>query len=648
MERRAASGLLCGLAHLAPAAAIAGGALPASARAAQNAAAWPGWRGDGSGVGAARNLPTHWDQRTNVVWRIALPGKGNSSPVLQDGRIFLTAWELGGKVRLVLCHDAATGRQLWRREYKVAKPAETYEKNGYASATPIAAAGRVYAFFDDPGLVALDADGKKLWTRPLGPFQNSWSLAASPALCGEVLVVACDHDKGSFLVGVDSKTGREKWRTPRSLGRQYSCPIVIRHEGRRQVVVNGGRTVAYDPDSGNELWRCKGMKQMCVPSAVYAHGLLWIASGRNGPAMAIDPAGTGEVTETHVRMHVARGGPYVPSPLVLPNRLMMLPADNGKVRFVDLDGKVVAQRRLRGHFSASPVLGDGKIYWSSERGDTYVLDAAALQAAQGLEVKVLSVNPLGETVLASPALSAGRIYLRTVSHLYCLAGEAKAVATPGTDKLPTDFDALKKIYDTHHGDREGNKEHPDIRVRLRVVRALGSHKSPAAIGFLKDVAEKDAHWDVSEEAVKVLCTYGRAALKEMIQLLESGNWRVYLKTSPAEALGRLRAKEASPALRKLTKDGRPLNRIAALTALARIAEGHADPLASVTETLLAGLKDPEGIVQRAAIEGLSLLAGKLGAQRAAALAKVKALTGSKSPIVAKAARKAVERLSKGD
>ena len=635
---------------------IAGPTLAADAPADEPPAGqrWAGWRGDGMGSGPAKGLPTFWDARTNVAWKAPLPGQGNSSPVVWGGRVFLTAWDNGGKQRLMMCLDAAGGREIWKQSFDVAAPAETYPKNGYASATPVTDGRRVYAFFDDPGLVALDAaDGRTLWTRPLGPFQNGWNLAASPALCGETVVVVCDQDKDSFLVGVDRNGGAVKWRTPRTLGRQYSCPVFIRHAGREQVVVNGATVLSYDPATGAELWRCAGMKQMCVPSAVYADGLVWAASGRNGPAVAIDPSGRGDVTETHVRMQVARGGPYVPSPVLLPGGLLMLPGDNGKVRVVDLDGRVVAEQRLGGHFSASPALADGKAYWSNEAGETYVLKAepTADPDGKGRRLEVLAVNPLGETILASPALLDGRVLLRTAGRLYCLSGTARpaaaAAAKDARDKLPTDFASLKKLYDDHQSDRKGGLEHPDVRLRLRVVHELGIHKDPAAIAFLKTVAENDPHWDVSEEAVKVLCAYGRAALGQMIELLESSNWRVYLKVSPADAVGRLRANQAAPALKKLTRNGDRLVRIASLSALAQIAFGHDELVGDVAAALIEGLKDKEGVVQRAAIDGLALLAGKLADRRPAALSAVKALAGSTNPLVARAAADAAKTLADG-
>jgi outer membrane protein assembly factor BamB len=538
---------------------------------------------------------------------------------------------------------------VWRQSYDVAKPAETYPKNGYASATPATDGVRVYVFFDDPGLVALSAaTGEKLWTRPLGPFANGWNLAASPALCGPAVIVACDHDKESFLLAADAATGREMWRTPRKLGRQYATPIVFRHGARQQVVVNGQQVISYAPADGRELWRCGGMMQVCVPSAVYAGGLVWVGSGRNGPAMAIDPSGSGDVTETHVRMQVPVGGPYVPSPLVLPGGLMMLPGDNGKVRLIAADGHVAAECRLEGHFSASPAFGDGRVYWSNEAGDTYVLGVTGRPggASDGAtRLDVLAVNSLGERILASPALVEGRVYLRTAGQLYCLAGRARPASAAAQDKLPTDFASLKKLYEAHQGDQKGQVEHPDVAVRLAVVREMGIHKDPAAVEFLKSVAEKDQHWDVSEEAVKVLCTYERAALKEMIELLESTNWRGYLKVSPAETVGRLQAAEAAPALLKLARDGDRLNRIAALSALARIASGHQEIVADSSSALLAGLKDKEGVVQKAALEGLALLAEKLGPARPAALAAVKALADSPNPIVAQSARAAAAKLA---
>lgn len=155
---------------------------------------WPGWRGDGTGVSAETKLPLAWDAKSGVAWSAELPGEGNSSPIVMRGRVYVTCSTDGGRGRHVLSLEAATGRVVWKTDLAAGRVAPTNPKTGYAPSTPCTDGRRVYAFFDSPGLVALDLAGKVLWTRDLGPFKTSWNLAACPVVCGKTVVMCCDHD----------------------------------------------------------------------------------------------------------------------------------------------------------------------------------------------------------------------------------------------------------------------------------------------------------------------------------------------------------------------------------------------------------------------------------------------------------------------
>ena len=584
---------------------------------------WPGWRGDGSGISAGGGLPVRWDAQTNVVWKVPLPGQGNSSPVVWGGRIFLTAATQEGAKRHVICRDLAAGRKT-----------ETYSKNGYASATPVTDGRRVFAFFDTPGLVALDAkDGSVLWTRDLGPFKTPWNLAASPVLCGDLVIQNCDHDGESFIAGIGRAKGEIRWKTPRAMPRQFATPLVIAVGGKKQVVINSATVVAYDPATGRPLWSCAGMKNMLTPSAVFDGSLVYVTSGRSGPSMAIDPRGSGDVSRTGVRMHLATGGPYVPSPLVYP--ILFLPGDNGAARFVDARGKVAGRKRLEGHFTSSPVAAGGRIYWTDEAGDTYVLDTGKA-TADPPRLKVIAVNRLGEKVLASPALAGGRIYIRTDKHLFCIAGEKKAPPAVTKETPPRPLAALKKLYEAHQ-----QAEGKDVTVRLGIVEDLARHKGAETVAFLKRIARKDKHWDVSEEAVKVLGGFGKPAEAALIELLGAYDWQEYLKIISAEHLGRIGSAAAVPELLKLVGNNNPLIRAAALEALAKIADAHADLPAKAAPALTAALGDRDAPVQRAAVRGIGLLADKLGDRRAATVATLLDLAASRSRIVSAEALRAL-------
>jgi outer membrane protein assembly factor BamB len=248
---------------------------------------WPAWRGDGSGVSPQTGLPTVWSETQNVLWRTALPGEGNSSPVVYGDRVFLTAALDEGARRVILCLDARRGTILWQSE--VPRDAKTtfYAKTGYASPTPATDGRRVYVFFDSPGLVALDMQGHVEWTVHLGPFQTPYNMASSPMLYRDTVIQSCDHRGQAFLLAVDRATGRQRWRTPRPSSGfgHFGTPLLIQVRGRPQLVVNGEPVIAYDPESGRELWTCHGNRECVTPSPVFGEGLVFASSGRIGPVI---------------------------------------------------------------------------------------------------------------------------------------------------------------------------------------------------------------------------------------------------------------------------------------------------------------------------------------------------------------------------
>ncbi|HUW32587.1 MAG TPA: PQQ-binding-like beta-propeller repeat protein, partial [Planctomycetota bacterium] len=601
------------------------------------AANWPGWRGDGSGISSEKNIPIYWSVTENVAWKTPLP-QGNSSPVIWSDRIFLTGWADSGKQRSVFCLDAKDGRIVWQKDIAVENVAKTYEKNGYASSTCATDGEKVFAFFDSPGLVALDVNGTVLWSVDLGPFNTDWGMAASPAIYKDVVLMCCDQDKDSFIVALNKADGKERWRTPRPpCGRQYATPIIITVDGKDQIVVNGGTVVAYEPEKGKEIWTCRGMINSLTPSAVFADGLVYAVSGRNGPGVAIDPTGRGDVTDTHVRMHVPVGGPYVPSPLVIGAGgkdgppILMLPGDDGAMRFVDKTGTVVVKHRVPGHFTSSPVLAEDRIYWGSEKGDVFVVDVSDCTGRKP-KVKAITTNALGEKILASPALADGRVYIRSEKHLFCIEGRKK-IKSAAVAKASGSFPELKQLFEAHPA-----PEGDDIAIRLDVVEALAQLKNPEAIPFLKDVAVKDNHWDVSEAAAKALGQLDRSAIPALIELLEGKDWRPYLKVVPAGHLARMQATESIPALTAALKHGDPLVRVACLNALAAIVADRDAEAAKALPAFLAALDDREGIVRKAAIEAVAAVSGKSGGQRAAIVAKLLDCAADRNVLVASAAK----------
>ena len=362
---------------------------------------WPAWRKNGLGITQATGLPIVWDTETNIAWSAEIEGQGNSSPIIWDNKLFITTATNDSKTRSILCYDINSGKRLWQKDYTVEKVAPTYKKNGYASSTACTDGQRVYVFFDDPGIVALDFNGHEQWVTSLGPFKTIWGFASSPAVCQGKLIVVCDQDGQSFIGAFDVASGKEIWRTNRDTGRAYSSPYIFEDQGSKQIIVNGETIYAYDFQTGQELWKCISTKDMITPTAISHNGLVYISQGRNGPTVVVDPSGRGDISDTHVQMRMNTGGPYVPCPLFYP--ALFLPEDNGLYQFVDQNGKVILKDRIKAHFSASPLAGDNKIYWGSEEGDVYVMDVSKVLDEQP-SVTILSVNHMGESVLASPAV----------------------------------------------------------------------------------------------------------------------------------------------------------------------------------------------------------------------------------------------------
>jgi len=492
---------------------------------------WPGWRGDGTGISSERGLPVQWDPSTNVVWKRALPGEGNSSPIVWADRVYVTASTKKGRVRHVICIDAANGEIAWNTPLTPTRRTKTYPKAGFAAPTPVTDGRRVYAFFDSPGLVAVDMAGAPVWSKDLGPFKSLYNMNASPVLCDGLVIQVCDHDEQSFIVAFDAATGDERWRTARNTKPNSASPTVIEVNGAKQIVVSGPTVTAYDPADGKAVWWCAGMMDYVTPTAVFDGQYVYATSGRNGPTIAIDPTGRGDVTKTHTVMQAPTGGPYVPSPVIYP--YMVLPGDKGELRMVDRAGDVVTAHRVKGAFSSSPVAADGKLYWTNEKGSTYVLDVAAVRS-DSPRLDLLAVNPLDEKVLATPAIAGGRLYIRTRKHLYCIAGDKPVAGAAAKTDLPDDFDKLVALYQANIGTGRAWAGEDDEQAAAR-VEILGhmarTIRTPEAAAFIGQTAETDKHFDVREEAAKLLGFYGTEAEAACIHLMTLSDRRGRPRTS---------------------------------------------------------------------------------------------------------------------
>jgi len=415
---------------------------------------WPQWRGPGGlGISTETDLPLEWSATDNIKWKTPIPGRGHSSPIVWGDRIFLTT-EIEGPVvpgakpvahlgwqgeenyvhpdsvgadrshtLKVLALDRRTGQILWEKTtYDGTVYDDRHRRNTYASSTPVTDGNLVYFFFESEGFYAYDFQGELAWKVSLGGIaKGGMGPGMSPVLYKDLIILQCDQEFGenSFIVALDKRTGREVWRTPRSHRRSWATPILIETGERIELVASGAESVvAYDPGSGRELWRAKGVQSHPIPSAVAGNGVVFLTAGSQAKrAMAIRVGGSGDVTDTsRVLWRYEKGTAYVPSPILYGDYLYLM-TDKGLVTCLQArTGEVLYEGGrvpVPASFKASPVAFDGKVLITSEDGDTFVLKAGPVH-------EILRVNTVGEPVYASPAISQGQIFIRGEKHLYCI------------------------------------------------------------------------------------------------------------------------------------------------------------------------------------------------------------------------------------
>ena len=381
---------------------------------------WPRWRGpSGQGVVADGNYPDSWSDTENVLWRSEVPGRGASSPIVWADRIFLTTAYADGRAAVVALRRS-DGTHLWEATVPDRTPERIHQKNTHASATPSTDGERIYASFGNKGLVAMDLDGQVAWHRQLGAIANYHGTAGSPLLYEDRVILYQDQQGGgAFVAAFDARSGETLWRTPRQGTVGWGTPVAVRVGDHDEIVVSSQRQVtAYDPGTGRELWSCGGNTFEVIPTPVVGHGLVFCSSGRAGPTLAIRPGGRGNVTDTHLVWKSNKGSPFVPSPLLYGDHLYMV-NDMASIAtmYEAATGEVVWQGRLgeshREGFSASPIGVNGKVFFTNDFGETFVVKA-------GPEFEILGVNRLNARTLASPALVDDTWYFRTDGELIAI------------------------------------------------------------------------------------------------------------------------------------------------------------------------------------------------------------------------------------
>ena len=417
-----------------------------------SAANWPQWRGpDGSGISTEKNLPASWTPKTNIKWKAAIPGRGHSSPIVWGNRVFVTTavegdvvpgakaakHMLGDKEFVhpdsvgadrkhqfkVIALNRESGKVVWEVTAWEGTPYDNrHRKSSYAASTPATDGKMVYAFFGTEGLYAYDFNGKLAWKANLGNMANlGMGTGTSPILFENLVIVQCDEDngEGSFIVALDKKTGKEAWRTPRKIQISWSTPLLVKTATRSELITSGTEhVISYDPATGKELWRHKGLESNAIPSPVANNDTVYLVAGFPAKiAMAIKLGGSGDLTGTpNVPWKYAKGTAYVPSPILYGDYLY-LTTDRGILTCIDAKTGEVKYEGGRipipATFTASPVAFEGKILMTSEDGDTFIVKA-------GPKHEVLATNSVGEPVYASPAIADGRIFIRGEKNLYCI------------------------------------------------------------------------------------------------------------------------------------------------------------------------------------------------------------------------------------
>jgi outer membrane protein assembly factor BamB len=385
------------------------------------AANWPMWRGpagDGSSTEAA--FPLQWSSTDNIAWKVKLPCTGHSSPIVWGETVFVTGIDEPTERRMLLALDRADGRVLWERTVLTAPLEKVHKLNSRASSTPATDGERVYVSFLDGEsmfIAAYDFAGREVWSVRPGPFKSTHGYCSSPVLFENLLIVNGDHDGDAYLVALDRQTGEAVWKTPReNRTRSYCTPIIREIDGRTQMLLSGSLCVAsYDPRTGERHWIIDGPTEQFVASLVMNEGLVFLTGGYpDKHIMAIDPAGRGNVTDTHVRWHIERNGvSYVPSPVAC-GEYFLLTSDGGIATcYAAATGSVVWQERLGRHYSTSPVTTAGLVYFLDDDGVTKIV-------RPGPQFDLVGENDLGEECYASPALSDGQVFIRGVEHLFCI------------------------------------------------------------------------------------------------------------------------------------------------------------------------------------------------------------------------------------
>lgn len=387
---------------------------------------WPAWRGPtGQGHSTEKNLPTKWSATENVRWKIDLPDAGNSTLIVWGDKLFLTQATEKGKKRSLLCLDRKDGSKVWEKTVAFDGAEKIHGTNTYCAASPVTDGERVVAFHGSAGLYCYDFSGKEMWKKDFGPCDHIWGSAASPIIHGDLVIHNFGPHAKSFLVALNKKTGEEVWKSDEYKGADYfgswSTPIVAKTGDRTELVVSWPAVVkSYNPDTGSLLWSAKGLEKeggqdrLTYASALVSDKYVFAAAGYGGAAIGVKTGGSGDVTETHRLWRVAKNPQRIGSGVIIGDYAYAV--NEPSVVCIDLKtGKPAWDKNIAGGAWGSIVHADGKLYLTSQKGETLVF------AADPKEYEEIAVNKLdGATTRASIVPSDGELFIRTYKHLWCV------------------------------------------------------------------------------------------------------------------------------------------------------------------------------------------------------------------------------------
>jgi outer membrane protein assembly factor BamB len=392
---------------------------------------WPGWRGpDGNGLSPEQDVPLTWSRTDNVRWKTPLPEGGHSSPIVWGSRVFLTQALEKGTRRAVLCFDRADGKLLWQQETPFDGKESIHKTSTYCAATPVTDGERVIASLGSAGMVCYDFAGKELWRKDLGPLEHIWGNASSPILYGDLAILWCGPGERQFLLAVNKTDGKTVWETPEpggSAGKDdkwigsWTTPMVARVGDHDELILGvPDKVKGFDPKTGTELWSCAGLGTLVYTSPVIsADGVVVVMGGYNGPALAVKAGGKGDVTKTHrLWLQATKNPQRIGSPVLLDDHVFIL-NEQGLAQCLDV--KTGEDLWKKDGVSRTPTWGSmvsaaGRLYVTDQGGDTYVFAAKP-------HFELLAKNALDEKVMATPAIAAGEVFIRTHQHLWCISSK---------------------------------------------------------------------------------------------------------------------------------------------------------------------------------------------------------------------------------